>query len=369
MNEPRQLARDPVTGMSELHAVPSRNEKPTADELANRIRGTRARMTAIIDELEERLAPARIADEVKSSIRDTIDDVRDQIHPREMARRAGDTMLETIKENPIPAMAAGLSIGWLIMKGMESDERAERRRFTRSGYEPYSSVPWRGGREDRPWEYDDRYGHEAESVVGHTPAQAYAPHVSEGEHESRREHLVHRAEDMKHRMSEQGEVARERISETAHHVRDQASTVAHKAGHQARRVGHTVGRNARRAENSIEEFVHRNPLVAALITAGVGAIVGAAFPATERENELMGHTRDRVMDRARDMVEETSDQAREVARRVGDEAKHHAQELAETAKQEAKNVRSSDSESSSLESERPAITTSSFGEDNTNRPF
>src|SRR5690606_30760080 len=101
--------------------------------------------------------PARIADEVKRNMRDTLDEVRDHIHPRQMAKRAGDNMLDTIRENPIPSLAAGLSIGYLIMKGFESDDRSERRRFRRSGYEPYQSVPWGYDRGDRPWEYDYRY--------------------------------------------------------------------------------------------------------------------------------------------------------------------------------------------------------------------
>lgn len=359
MNRATELARDPVTGVTELHAPPSRSEKPSADELVDQIRGTRARLTAIVDELEERLAPARIADEVKDSIRDTIDDVRDQIHPRQMAKRAGDNMLETIKENPIPALAAGLSIGYLLMKGMEGGERAERRRFTRSGYEPYSSVPWRPGREDRPWEYDSRY--DRDLYASPNSGQEFDSRSSD-EHESMREQVAHRAEDIRNRVSERSDEIRHRVGDTTDQVRRSASHAARRAGRQARDMGHRIEgmghrieHGARKAENSIEDFVHENPFLAGLITAGIGAIVGAALPSTRREDELLGHARDQVMDTAKEVMHEKSDQAREVARRVGEEAKHHAEDLAETAKLEARSIAKSDGSQSQMERERNAV--------------
>lgn len=359
MNETRPLARDPVTGTTELEAARRSDGAPSAEDLAARIRGTRARMTATLDQIEERLAPARIAEEVKHSVQETISDVRDQIHPRQMAKRAGNNMLDTIRENPLPALAAGLSIGYLVMKGVESDERSERSRFRRSGYEPYESVPWRRERADRPWEYDYRY--EEDMYAAPTPAGAFESHVPEEDTGgSRRERMAERAGDMRHEMneragemrhemSERGREIQHQASERVHQVGERASDMARRSQRQARQMGREVSRGARRAERSLEQFVNDNPMVAGLITAGIGAIVGAAFPSTRKEDELMGHTRDEVIHQARDMAKERAEQVKDVARTVGDDARHHAEEVAENAKSEMRNAAKSDGSTGSRE--------------------
>ncbi|HEX7071534.1 MAG TPA: hypothetical protein VF190_12040 [Rhodothermales bacterium] len=329
--EPR-VARDPVTGTPAYRADGPLSEKPTVDELTDRIRGIRARMTATLDEIEERLAPARLADEVRRTVSDTIDDVRDSLHPRRMAKQAGDTMLETIKENPIPALAAGLSIGYMIMKGMESDDRFERRSRRRSGYEGYGARSMYG-RGDRPWEYDYRF----EENPPYGPVGEYGTGEFD-ERESRRERMASKADEIRQDVSE-------RTGEIRHEIAERTEQFQRRASERARDVGRRVERRAVRAERSIEDFVHENPIMAGLITAGIGALIGAALPSTHREDELMGHARDEVVDRARHVAHEKSDRARDAARRVGEEAKHHAEDLARTASEEARSVARSDGSS------------------------
>lgn len=333
MNRNPNLTRDPVSGVPAYHADMRLSEKPTAEELADRIRATRARMTGTIDEIEERLAPSRIASEVKRNVRETIDDVRDQIHPRRMAKTAGNNMLDTIKENPIPALVAGVSFGYLVMKAASGeDERSSRRRFERRArYSGYESQSESGGRGDRPWEYDYRF----EEGSPYTPPQQQAGMRGSGdygmEEESGRERIQERASEIRHEISERGE-----------HIQRRAGERAREARRQAREAGRSVQRRASRAETSIEDFVYENPLIAGLISAGIGAAVGAALPSTRREDELMGQTRDELVDTARSVVEEKSGKAREAARHVGEDARKHVEELAETAREEARSVTRSD---------------------------
>jgi hypothetical protein len=60
--------------------------------------------------------------------------------------------------------------------------------------------------------------------------------------------------------------------------------VAYQAQYRAERVGSRFG-----------EMMQENPLMIGAAAVALGAIVGFAFPATEKENELLGETRDRVM--------------------------------------------------------------------------
>jgi hypothetical protein len=46
---------------------------------------------------------------------------------------------------------------------------------------------------------------------------------------------------------------------------------------------------------------------------GLGAAVGLAVPATERENEWLGEARDSLMEQAKDVISEAGEQARRTA--------------------------------------------------------
>ena len=333
MNRDQSLTRDPVTGVPAHRAETKLGDKPSPDEIAEHIRGTRAHMTATLDEIEERLSPAHIADEVRNTVRETVEDVREQIHPGRMAKRAGDTMLETIRENPIPSLAAGLSIGYLIMKGAESDHGSRRQFERRGGYSGYERRTQEFGRGDRPWEYDYRF--EQGSTGRMDEGETFGEH-----HESRAHRVAERAGELRHEMSERSD-----------ELQRKAAQGAREASHRAREMGRSARHGAKRAESSIEDFVHENPLIAGLITAGIGAMVGAALPSTRKENELMGHTRDEVVDRTRDLAREKGGQVKEAVRRVGEEARHHAEELGETAKEEARAMASTDGSTQRPESQ------------------
>lgn len=80
---------------------------------------------------------------------------------------------------------------------------------------------------------------------------------------------------------------------------------------------------AKQAGRGLTDFIETQPLVAGLITAAIGALVGIVLPGTRREDELMGSARDNLASQAR----EAAERAREVAQKTFDEAK-------ETAKQE-----------------------------------
>ena len=266
-------------------------------------------------------------------------------------------MFETIKDNPIPALAAGLSVGYLVIKAAESDHDRSRRGPYRG-----SAESWPGrGREDRPWEYDDRYAR--------TGARRGAPRsgyeddydydydyeYEDRDDESARDRLAERGDEIRGRASEKSEearqraeegarVARDRAQEGARVARNRAGRAARGAQRQAKDAGRYARRRAARAENAIEDFVNENPLVAGLITAGIGAIVGAAFPSTSQEDRMMGPARDQLVDRARQTAEGKAEEAKGAARRVGEEAKDHAKDLKQTAQQEAKEVGSGEEE-------------------------
>ena len=85
------------------------------------IRETRERLGDTLEELGERLNPSLLKHQVTQQVREH---VRDATIGRveHMARHAADrvsetrsTMIDTIRENPIPAAMAAFGLGWLFM--------------------------------------------------------------------------------------------------------------------------------------------------------------------------------------------------------------------------------------------------------------
>src|SRR5688572_28778585 len=71
---------------------------------------TRRRISEDLDELGQRLNPQNVKAQIKDGVREaTIGRVEN------MARQAGDGLMQTIKDNPLPAAMAGIGLAWLFM--------------------------------------------------------------------------------------------------------------------------------------------------------------------------------------------------------------------------------------------------------------
>lgn len=88
--------------------------------------------------------------------------------------------------------------------------------------------------------------------------------------------------------------------------------------------------------NSLDRLTE-NPLVGGLVALTVGAVIGAIIPATNREHELLGETRDRMFDGVKRAARTGVDQAKHVAVSAVSAAKEAA---TETARREAQNASS-----------------------------
>ena len=67
-------------------------------------------------------------------------------------------------------------------------------------------------------------------------------------------------------------------------------------------------------ENSLQRVLRDNPLLVGAAAIVAGAAVGSALPETERENELMGETRDSVVNRAQNVARTAASTVQEVAK-------------------------------------------------------
>src|SRR5688572_10976855 len=99
-------------------------EDPNDPEVIRaQIEQTRANMTRTVNSIQEKLAPERLAQQAKDSIREaTIGKVEEMADTaRRKANSWTSSLTETIKQNPVPAAMIGIGLGWLLMKGSNGE--------------------------------------------------------------------------------------------------------------------------------------------------------------------------------------------------------------------------------------------------------
>lgn len=63
-------------------------------------------------------------------------------------------------------------------------------------------------------------------------------------------------------------------------------------------------RRARMAQSQSRDLIATNPMMAGVAALAIGALIGGLIPETQKEHELLGETRDRLAQRAKDAARE-----------------------------------------------------------------
>ena len=99
--------------------------------------------------------------------------------------------------------------------------------------------------------------------------------------------------------------AKDKVNQSTQAVRDRLSQAGSNLSNVAQSARQRVGEvtdNARyqveRAKDSIDYMMREQPLALGAIGVAIGAVIAAMAPRTRKEDELMGETRDRLMDQA-----------------------------------------------------------------------
>lgn len=270
---------------------------PDPAQLKREIAHTRAEMTETIDALGARFEPSYIKEQAQEAITDT-------------ARSAGTSMLDTIKDNPLPAGIAAMSIAWLFANrssGTPPPRRAHDARYAAyppQGYAATQVGVYGGGTTDPS--LTDRASGAADQ------ARDAAGNAIDGA----RDKAGNLLDDAKG---------------TASDLADQARNTAQDASQQAQQY-------AQQAETWLEGQMNQNPLGVGAVALAAGALVGLSLPETQMEMDLMREPASQIVDRAQRVASETFEQAKTVASKVADEATDKAKEVADEAKAEAKKV-------------------------------
>ena len=290
-----------------VDTAPVRREEPPPDatpeaaHLRTGIERTRADMSETIDALQEKLDPARIAEQVKeqirekaaeaydaakqsvkeatigraekivSSVSETVSDVTDRASTA--VRDTGSSLVQYIRENPIPFALVGLGVGMLTMN--------RRRPQPQQGY--YRPSP----------PLTDR----ARSV----------------------------ASDLTETARNAAERASTAVSSAADSVRETVGSAVETTRQQLNTVSAQAAETARTARDRFTTTLQENPLALGVAALAAGAIVGLSVPSTRVEDEYMGEARDRLIDQAKSVAQETAQKIQHVAAEAGSTVKEVAQ--------------------------------------------
>ncbi|MGI9174488.1 MAG: DUF3618 domain-containing protein [Rhodothermales bacterium] len=319
--EPADVRKDAeATNRAQASSEPARKpyaEKDT-DEIVHDIQRTRSEMSGTLSAIEAKFSPENVKSEVKDTVQEVLDAVKEQLSPRNLSRLARHTiketgidMFDTIKANPLPSLIAGLSVGWLIFKGDDQNQDNGYYEEERDYYR-YGNRPNRGGDYQRARGYREGpdYDRDASYERDTYETEYYAGGTYDDDDERS---------------------AGDKAKQQAGQAKERAGEMADQAQERMQHLGDEVQYRARRATNDLERVIYERPLAAGAVAIGIGALVGAALPSTQKENELMGRQSDHLK-------EEAETRAKRIADRTADAAKDAAQDVKETAKEAAQDV-------------------------------
>jgi vacuolar-type H+-ATPase subunit H len=359
--------RDREHGPGAVRGTPHRTAPPgTRDDTADirqDIEQTRAEMSGTIDVIQHRLDPETLSEQAKDTASDITTQAKEAarevvdhalaeareavqdatVHVKTavreatigkvetMVRTANDmtnearySMMDTIKQNPFPAVLAGIGIGWLYINSRSAAARG-------NGSREYRSTIY-----GQPSRYSD-----------------YPPYPSRWSGQDRNPvgQAMDRVQETTGSLADRAGSAMDQVGETAGNVSGQvrqtagnfASQVGDTAGSVASQVGDTAGNFANqvggtasdlagqaqyqvyRLEDRFQQTLHSNPLAVGAAALVLGAAVGLALPSTRKEDELMGEARDTALDRVQSAAQETMEKAGQVAEKVQTTAKEESQ--------------------------------------------
>jgi ElaB/YqjD/DUF883 family membrane-anchored ribosome-binding protein len=288
----RDLAYEP-TAQEVGSDYGTRGEK-SPEDIEREIEQTRSRLSRDIDELGNKLSPSNLKEEAKTAIKDAAQGAVSNVG--EQARRTSSRLVEVIRENPLPVIAVGAGVTWLLTQRSRSDVSGDRMaKYAYTGPERRQGRHWQSG--------SGGTGRIGTSVSG----------------------------------------VKESVSEAASDVAERAGELKERVGERIGEIGGQARWQTQRVKTNLEHAAEENPLALAIGATVVGLALGLLLPGTRREDEVMGSARDQLVDRAEETIERAKDAAVEAGHQVKEtvksEIQQHKPELQNVVQEASDNVK------------------------------
>ena len=315
------------------------------ERLAREAEQHRSQVDSTLDQLKDRFSVGQIVDELSGYFREG--------QGAEMVKNLN----RQVRDNPLALGLVGAGIAWLLvgqgvrdegskLKGRYNDWRDDDASFDRDrpsggypvaddrphtvGSGPYAgpagSVPsgssstyggFAGSSQDSGPSVADRARGAASSVSDATSsaiggvsgaASSAASNIA-GAARSAGSGVSSAAQSAGATLSTAAGAASEGVSRALHDAQDAAYGAGDAVYRGGAYAGERVASYGRRAKRSFLDTLQEEPLIVGAVALAIGAAVGAALPATRREDQLFGGARDRLRDDAMDYGRDALDKA------------------------------------------------------------
>jgi ElaB/YqjD/DUF883 family membrane-anchored ribosome-binding protein len=237
------------------------------EELKHEIERTRARLAADVDAIGTKISPENVKNQVKQRVTEGVRHGMQTV--KTSTRRAGHSLMDSARGNPLPLVLIGAGLGWLVYNARQNARQ----------------VGWR----EPEWDDNDL----------------------EDEGPNARERVAY---------------MRERAGEKIHDVRERAGEKLEQVSHRMAQVRERAGERIVHAREGAQHFMQENPLAMGAIALAIGAGVGMLLPHTNAEDRIIGERRDRLLEQGKDKMRGVMQDAKQVAKHVAHEAKRVAEQ-------------------------------------------
>ena len=346
------------------------------DAIAADIEQTREEMTDTIEAIQERLDPQQLSqqasevteqareaakdvakyaiDEAKSAVNELTSQAKASVreatigrvehmamYTRDTAESVRGDLWTTIKQNPVPAALAAIGIGWLWSnRSSGGSQRSSSARYGNYRGETHSDWSYQTSGSGSP--YYGSYG----TGGGYGSSDTIGGYGSSGTHGRQFDQQGGQGQQMGGQIIGQAQERVGQVQEVAGQVAEQASQVVGQAGQVVGQVPDQMRERAGQVQQQAQGFwqmMESNPVAVGALGVVLGGAAGLLIPETEKEHQLMGETRDRVIGSVQELAGDTVVKAQ----RVAEEAGRSAMEAGQAAIEEVNSQQGSTGQSSS----------------------
>lgn len=301
---------------------------------------TRSAITGDLRTLGARLSPENLKQEAKEVMHEAKNMATEALHEAKNVatstyREVKDDAIETVsakvdefrdgvrgveqeaigflRDNAVPLALIGIGAAWLYSSRRSSNERWE------GQYRPRGSGEWR-----YPPRGDSRYNfdHPHDASRGRL---GRAVDTTRDLGQQARDKARDWVEGAGHEVQNAGSQVRQFAEREYDQVKSAAHDAQEQLGRATSRARDVAGRELRHARDVSRQTLDSHPLAVAAAAVAAGVTVGLLIPETQREDELFGAQRERLVGEAKQAVRE---------------AKGAALDLTSTAKETARDVKS-----------------------------
>jgi Protein of unknown function (DUF3618) len=271
----------------------------STSEIKSDIRRTRDRLDDTLENLNERLSPRSILNDILSWFESqggkTSSGAADSL------KRGFRGIIQQMKENPIPTVLIGTGIAAIVLRD-DDDEDASASQDQASYGSGYSGI-------------------RASSGAGESQSAAYGQPEGSGPGSVIKE----KAGEAREALSGGVEAAAEKMSDVGSDLRATAlsgGAAISRGIHRSKRIGTDATQQFQQGYTHLRgrfgEAVEEYPLALAAGFVGIGLLTGLLLPRTRQEDKLMGEKADQLIEQAKETGKEALQKTKRVAQRVAE---------------------------------------------------